>query len=105
MSTKLKGSVPAKEFFEKHFGPMTFGAFLIAVRFNMEMSQAELAKRLKVTRSRICDIEKGRILVSPAFAGKIAKLGGFPEKLAIKYCLQDQLRKAKIKYEVNLEAA
>ncbi|MFI5304457.1 MAG: helix-turn-helix transcriptional regulator [Nitrospiria bacterium] len=105
MATKLRAAVPAKEFIERNFGPMTFGKFLVSVRLNMDMSQTELAKRLKVTRSRICDIEKGRILVSPGFAGKIAKLGGFPEKLAIKYCLQDQLRKANIKYDVNLDAA
>ncbi|MHB8481779.1 MAG: helix-turn-helix transcriptional regulator [Nitrospiria bacterium] len=105
MTIKFKGSVPAKDFIVRNTGPMTFGKFLVAVRLNMEMSQTELAKRLKVTRSRICDIEKGRTLVSPAFAGKIAKLGGFPEKLAVKYCLQDQLRKANIKYVINLNAA
>ena len=105
MTTKLKGAVLADDFFEKNFGPMTFGKFLAAVRVNLDISQAELARRLKVSRSRICDIEKARVLVSPSFARKIAKMGGFPEKLAVKYCLQDQLRKAKINYEVILEVA
>lgn len=105
MNTKLKGAVSADDFFEKLAGPLTFGRFLSAVRLYMALSQAELARRLKVNRSRICDIEKERVLVSPSFARRIAKLGGFPELLAVKYCLQDQLRKAKIKCEVKLEAA
>ena len=105
MTTKLKGAVRADDYFKKLSGPMTFGRFLAAVRLNMDISQAELARRLKVTRSRICDIEKERIMVSPAFARKIAKMGGFPEQLAVTYCLQDQLRKAKINYEVKLKVA
>jgi transcriptional regulator with XRE-family HTH domain len=102
MSTEV---VSAKKFFEDHLGPMTFGKFLTAARLNLDLSQSELARRLKVTRSRICDIEKGRVLVSPAFARKVARIGGFPEVLAVTYCLQDQLRKAKIKFNVKLEDA
>lgn len=86
-------------------GPMTFGAFLTAVRANMNLSQAELARRVKVSRSMICDIEKGRVLVSPALAMKIAKVGSFPQDLAIKFCLQDQLQRAKIKMTVDVKAA
>ena len=92
----------ASTFFENEMGPMTFGAFLTAARLSMDLSQAELARRLKVSRSMICDIEKGRVIVSPALAIKIAKLAGFPEKFAVKYCLQDQLRKANIKLDVEV---
>lgn len=101
MSTKVKASI----FFEKEMGPMTFGAFLTGARNTMSLSQAQLARKLKVSRSMICDVEKGRVLVSPALAVKIARLAGFPEKFAVKHCLQDQLRKAKIKMNVNVEAA
>jgi transcriptional regulator with XRE-family HTH domain len=95
----------AKSFLENELGPMTFGQFLIAVRTNLEISQADFARKLKVSRSMICDIEKGRVLVSPALAVKIAKLGNFPEDLAVKYCLQDQLRRAKIKLNIHISAA
>lgn len=101
MNTKVKASV----FFQNEMGPMTFGTFLTGARNSMGISQAELARKLKVSRSMICDIEKGRVLVSPALAVKIARLAGFPEKFAVKYCLQDQLTKAKIKMNVNVEAA
>ncbi len=101
MSTRTK----ARALFEKELGAMTFGAFLTAVRLNVDLSQAELAKRLKVSGSMICDIEKGRVVVSPALAMKIARLGQFPEDLAVKYCLQDQLQKAKIRMKVSVRAA
>ncbi len=101
MSTKVKAAV----FFEKEMGAMTFGAFLTGARTAMDLSQAQLARKLNVSRSMICDVEKGRVLVSPALAVKIARLAGFPEKFAVKYCLQDQLRKAKIKMNVNVDAA
>jgi DNA-binding XRE family transcriptional regulator len=95
----------ASEFFESHLGPMTFGQFLTAARTSVDMSQIELARKLKVSRSMICDIEKGRVLVSPALAVKIAKLGHFPSDMAVKYCLQDQLRRAKIKFNIHVLAA
>jgi DNA-binding XRE family transcriptional regulator len=72
-------STKAKTFFEKNLGPMTFGTFLTGMRTTLDMSQSELAKKLKVSRSMICDIEKGRVFVAPT--------------LAIKYCLQDLLIK------------
>lgn len=66
------------------------------VRHSMSISEADLACKRKVSRSMICDIEKGRVLVSPALAMKIARIGKFPEDMAIKYCLEDQLKKAEI---------
>jgi len=101
MSTKNR----ARYVFEKEMGPMTFGTFLTSVRTTNNMTQIELAKKLKVRRSMICDIEKGRVLVSPTLAVKIARIGGFPETLAVKYCLQDQLRKAGIDLDIELKAA
>jgi len=101
MTTEIK----AEAFFEDEMGPMTFGTFLVGVRHTMNISQVELARKLSVSRSMICEIEKARVLVSPALVMKIANIGGFPKDLAIKYCLEDQLRKAKIKMKVNVEAA
>ncbi len=101
MTTKAK----ATDFFEKEMGPMTFGDFLTGARLAMALSQSDLARKLKVSRSMICDIEKGRVLVSPALAVRIARMAKFPEKMAVKYCLQDQLRRAKIKLNISVEAA
>jgi DNA-binding XRE family transcriptional regulator len=89
---------------EKEVGEMTFGMFLRVARGRLELSQAEMARKLKISRGSLCDIEKGRQLVSPTLAVKIAKATGLPEMLAVKACLQDQLKKANIKLKVALVA-
>ncbi len=92
----------ATDVLEKSVGPLSFGSFLRAARTTLELTQEEMAKRLAVTKSVICDIEKGRQLVSPTLARRIAKKACLSERLALKLALQDQLRKAKIFYEVTL---
>ncbi len=89
---------------EKQTGPLTFGMFLRAARTALDLTQAEMAAKLAVSRGTLCDIEKGRQLVSPALAMKIAKTAGLSPTVAVKACLQDQLRKANIKMTVDLSA-
>jgi len=89
---------------EKEVGDLTFGMFLRVARGQLELSQAEMARRLKISRGTLCDLEKGRQLVSPSLAVRTAKAAGFSETLAVKACLQDQLKKANIKLRVALVA-
>ena len=88
----------------KETGPLTFGMFLRAARTAMDVTQVEMARRLGISRSTLCDIEKGRQLVSPELAVRIAKTAGLSTTVAVKACLQDQLNKAKIKLKVELSA-
>ncbi len=44
-----------------------------------EMSQVEFAKQLGISRSHLCDIEKGRKSVSVARAARFAKILGYGE--------------------------
>ncbi len=90
---------------EKKHGPMTFGQFVKAFREADEISQADYAKKLKITRSNLCDIEKGRRFVGPALAAKIAKAMEVSELAMIQLALQDQLRKGKFPYKVELKSA
>ena len=101
MSTKEKASSLLK----KEVGPLTFGSFLRATRTSMGLTQPQMATKLGVSKSVVCDIEKGRQLVSPKLAVSIAKKAKLSEKLAVKLCLQDQLNKAKIKMKVEVEVA
>ena len=89
---------------EKQVGELTFGMFLRVAREQLELSQAEMALKLKISRGTLCDLEKGRQLVSPSLAVRIAKAAGLSEILAVKACLQDQLKKANIKLKVALVA-
>jgi transcriptional regulator with XRE-family HTH domain len=47
---------------------------LQAIRVGEDMSQAEFALRLGVSKSHICDIEKGRKSVSPMRALEFARI-------------------------------
>jgi len=64
----------------------------------------EMAKKLKMARGTLCDIEKGRQIVSPQLAVKIAKICKFPNVIAVQLAVQDQLRKANLKYKVKIAA-
>lgn len=90
---------------EKELGPISFGMFLKAARTSLDLGQAEMAKQLGIAKGTLCDIEKGRQLVSVTLARKIAKKAGLSEKLAIKACLQDQLNKAKVNLKVDVVAS
>ena len=70
-----------------------------------EVSQADIARRVGVSRGLICDIEKSRRIPPAKLVVKIAKALGYSEKVLLKYLLQDQLREAKVKFRVVLEAA
>lgn len=89
---------------EKRLGSFTFGMFLRVARTRKQMSQTKFAKKLGIARGTLCDIEKGRQLVSPKLAKKIAKIAGLSPEVAIETCLQDHLKKAKINLKVQISA-
>lgn len=87
---------------EKEIGTESFGGFLRGARASKDLSQVEMARLLGISRSTLCDIEKGRHLVSPALAVRIAKSCGLSEKIAVTAALQDQLNKAHLKMQVAI---
>ena len=87
---------------EEMVGPVTFGTFVVAARTMMDLTQVEMAKKLKMAKGTLCDIEKGRQLVSPKLALKIAKIAGMHERFALELCLEDHLKKQKIKYKIKV---
>lgn len=89
---------------EKKVGPVTFGMLMRVFRDDLELSQTEFAKKLGIARGTLCDIEKGRQLVSVSLAIRIAHKVKFPVEVAIRACLQDQLNKSGIKMKVELVA-
>ena len=94
----------ALELLEKQIGPACFGHLLVAARGILNLTQEQMGKKLGMSRSMICDIEKSRHIVSPKLAIKIAKKAGLPEVTAVRLCLQDHLRRDNIKMKVNLAA-
>jgi transcriptional regulator with XRE-family HTH domain len=86
-------------------GPLTFGMALASIRRIAELTQPQLARKLKISKQHVCDLEKGRKLVSTEKAARFAKILGHPEETLVKLALQDQVRKAGLKYNVELRAA
>ena len=101
----LDGYVDANEFLEELLGPLSFGNMLWSIRMCDELSQTEFAEMLGVSRSHICDIEKGRKVVSPERAAKWAKILGYSDIQFVRLALQDQLDKAGVKMNVKVDAA
>src|SRR6266852_523497 len=89
----------------KELGPLTFGSFLRGARVSRDMTQAEMARFLEISRSTLCDIEKGRQLVSPALAARIAGRCGLSKVVAVEAALMDQIRRARLKMLVQVTAA
>jgi plasmid maintenance system antidote protein VapI len=101
----LEGYVDANEFLDELLGPLTFGNMLWSIRMCDELSQTEFAEMLGVSRSHICDIEKGRKVVSAERAAKWANVLGYSDIGFVQLALQDQLDKAGVKMSVKVEAA
>ena len=99
------GRVDALELLESLHGPMTLGDMIWSLRDCDEVSQAAFAKTLGVSRSHLCDVEKGRKVVSPERAAAWAKVLGFPPTVFVKLALQEQLDRAGVKMNVEVEAA
>ena len=85
-------------------GPLTLGRAIESIRKSEELSQDECARRLGVSKSHLCDVEKGRKTVSPERAAKWAPLG-YPESVLVRLAIQGGLNAAGLKYRVEIEAA
>lgn len=105
MATKRKKSDAMKYLESITGGAITLGAFLEAIRLGEEMTQVDFAKKLNVSKSHLCDIEKGRKLISPERAAKYAKILGYGKEQFVRLSLQDQVSKAGLKLKVKIEAA
>ncbi len=98
MNTKNK--TKAKNAIRKITGHISFGEMIQSYRMAQELSQVDMAETLKISKQDLCNIEKGRKLVSVERAMAFAKILKMPAKTFAKYALQDQLHKAGLEGEV-----
>jgi transcriptional regulator with XRE-family HTH domain len=84
---------------------LTVGGALEALREADDLSQVEMARRLGVTRQHLCDIEKGRRLVSPGRAAGFARKLRHSQALFIRLAVQDQLSSEGIEARVTVDVA
>jgi transcriptional regulator with XRE-family HTH domain len=102
MSTKSKYG---RESLEKKLGAMTFAGFLSSWRESLGMTQAAFAKKLGISAANLCDIEKGRQLVSPKKAAEIAKKIGYSDTVLVELVINEQLALEGLKMRVRTEVA
>ncbi|NOT77494.1 MAG: helix-turn-helix transcriptional regulator [Bacteriovoracaceae bacterium] len=100
MTTKKK--IIAKDAIRKISGAISFGLMLYSYRLSRELNQTEMANILDISKQDLCNIEKGRKLVSVERAMTFAKALSMPTKTFAKYALQDQLFKAGLSGEVTI---
>lgn len=86
-------------------GPLTFGDLLLSIRLGEKMSQAQFAQHIGVSRSHLCDIEKGRKTVSPARAAKFARILGYGEAQFVRLALQSLVEEAGLHLRISVDAA
>lgn len=86
-------------------GPLSFGQMIESIRLCDEVSQAELARKLQISRAQLCDIEKGRRTVTPERAAAFAKVLGYSVNQFVSVALEEQLERAGLAYRVELKAA
>ncbi len=86
-------------------GPLTLGKAMEAIRLSDEQSLSSFSRKLGISRANLCDIEKGRKLVSPERAARFAKTLGYGQRQFVRLALQDQLKHAGLHFRVELEAA
>jgi len=104
MTTKKKSET--LKFLEDLAGrPLTLGGLLESIRLSEELSQAAFAKKLGISSSHLCDIEKGRKVVSPERAARFAKVLGRSREQFVRLSLQEMVDDAGLKMRVEVVKA
>jgi plasmid maintenance system antidote protein VapI len=104
MTTKKKSE--ALKFLEEAAGrSLTLGGLLESIRLTEELSQVAFAKKLGVSASHLCDIEKGRKVVSPERAARFAKVLGRSREQFVRLSLQELVDEAGLKLRVEVVKA
>ncbi len=104
MSTRRKSR--AVRFLEDVAGrPLTLGGFLESIRLGEEMSQVDFAEKLGISASHLCDIEKGRKVVSPERAARFANILGRSEQQFVRLALQELVDVAGLRMRVDVAVA
>lgn len=83
-------------------GPLTLGRLLAAIRLGDDITQTDFARKLKISKAHLCDIEKDRRSVSPLRASQWAKKLGYDPEQFIELSIQGDLEKNGLRYTVKL---
>jgi transcriptional regulator with XRE-family HTH domain len=85
--------------------PLSLGGLLQSIRLGEELSQAAFARKLAISASHLCDIEKGRKVVSPERAARFATILGRSPQQFVRLALQELVDETGLKMRVDVAAA
>jgi transcriptional regulator with XRE-family HTH domain len=106
MNSKRKTKSDTMKFLEKLMGgPLTLARLLQAIRLGEEETLTDFSKKLGISKQHLCDIEKGRKVVSPERAARFARVLGRSEIQFVKLALQAMLDEADLHLTVEVRAA
>jgi transcriptional regulator with XRE-family HTH domain len=101
MNTETKSE--AMHFLESVAGaPLTLAQLLLSIRLGEQMSQKDLADKLQISRSHLCDLEKGRKTLSPQRAAHFARVLGYSEAQFVRLALQVMVEEAGLPLTVQV---
>ena len=86
----------------RDYGYLCFADLLRIQREDEEYTQVEVAKKLGITKQKLCDFEQGRRIPSAKMAASWAKKLGHPEGVWVQVVLQDQLRQDNLAFKVSI---
>lgn len=84
---------------------MTFGSLLRSLRMSDDITQVDLAKKLKISKQFLSDVEHDRKNIGIDFAKKVADVMGYSIEPLLELIIKDQLKKSNLKYSVYLKKA
>lgn len=106
MSIKSKATLKTMKQLQKISGAeLSLGGLINAIRLCDEHTLDMFSKKLQISKSHLCDIEKGRKPVSAKLAAQYADILGYSREQFIRLALQDQLNRAGLKFEVDINKA
>ena len=104
MTTKKKTvSKPARKALATTIGATTFGGLVRAMRETDEITQAELARRLGVSRQFLNAVELGRSQTGLDFAKRIADALGYSPEPFAEIIIREEMKKAGLDCEISLK--
>jgi transcriptional regulator with XRE-family HTH domain len=102
MTARKTASRPAREALAATIAETTFGGLVRAMRGTDEVTQAELARRLGVSRQFLNAVELGRSQVGLEFAKRVADALGYSPEPFAEVLIREQLKKAGIECGISL---
>lgn len=102
---KAKKSDAIKFLEELRGGPLTFGAMVRSIRETDELTQEEVALKVRVSKQHVSDVENGRKKVSIERAARWAKALGYPPASFVRLVAQEEIDAVGVKLRVVSEDA